>query len=244
MADVADPGACETCGHPLPNQQGRGRRRRYCSERCRDAARRDRVRQGVKELLTAEDDPVTARVAQAVRSFIENQGSVNAAHELSAAADEALQAAVDRARAAGQSWREIGEELGTSRQAAFQRFGHPVDPRTGVAMSREVPVGAEQRAAVIFAWHNEGRWDDIVAELDDAMRARLDSGRLSDGWARMAGMFGQLERIGEPSARRVADDAIVDVPLFFEAGDARGLVRFGPDGKIAGLAIRPPSTGA
>lgn len=189
---------------------------------------------------------MTARVVQAARSLIEQHGSpgeaVAAARELSTAADEALQASVDRARAAGQSWREIGDVLGTSRQAAFQRFGHPVDPRTGVPMSQEVPLGAEQRAAVIFAWHNEGRWDDVVAELDNDMRARLDSARLSEGWARMAGMFGRLERIGEPFARRIADDTVVDIPLYFEAGDARGIVRFNPDGKIAGLAIRRPES--
>jgi hypothetical protein len=45
-----------------------------------------------------------------------------AARRRAAAANEALQAAVDRARDAGHSWREIGEVLGTTRQAAFQRF--------------------------------------------------------------------------------------------------------------------------
>ena len=53
-----------------------------------------------------------------------------AAREQSAAAAAALQAAVDRARAAGHSWREIGDVLQTTRQAAFQRFGRPIDPRT------------------------------------------------------------------------------------------------------------------
>jgi hypothetical protein len=48
-----------------------------------------------------------------------------AARELSGATDTALRAAVDRARAAGQSWGRIGEVLGTTRQAAFQRFGRP-----------------------------------------------------------------------------------------------------------------------
>jgi acyl-CoA reductase-like NAD-dependent aldehyde dehydrogenase len=48
-----------------------------------------------------------------------------AARELSGATDAALRAAVDRARAAGQSWSRIGEVLGTTRQAAFQRFGRP-----------------------------------------------------------------------------------------------------------------------
>jgi len=192
---------------------------------------------------------VAARVAGAARRVVEELDgdaspgdAVAAARELSAAAEAALQAAVDRARAAGQSWREIGEVLGTSRQAAFQRFGHPVDPRTGAPMSREVPADAADRAAAIFAWHDEGRWADILAELDEEMRARHDPGRLSRGWAGLAGMFGRLERIGEPFARRIGDDTVVDVPLHFEAGDAKGTVRFSGDGKIAGMAIRPASS--
>ena len=48
-----------------------------------------------------------------------------AARELSGATDAALRTAVDRARAAGQSWSRIGDVLGTTRQAAFQRFGRP-----------------------------------------------------------------------------------------------------------------------
>jgi hypothetical protein len=46
-----------------------------------------------------------------------------AARQLSAAANAAMQEAVDQARAAGHSWREIGDVLETTRQAAFQRFG-------------------------------------------------------------------------------------------------------------------------
>jgi hypothetical protein len=44
---------------------------------------------------------------------------------------EGMQAAVQRAREAGRTWAEVGEVLGISRQAAFQRFGKPADPRTG-----------------------------------------------------------------------------------------------------------------
>lgn len=36
-----------------------------------------------------------------------------------------LRLAVDTARIAGASWREIGEVFGTSRQAANQRWGSP-----------------------------------------------------------------------------------------------------------------------
>jgi hypothetical protein len=269
MADVAEPGTCQACGRPLPPQQGKGRRRLYCDAKCRDAARRERGRPGrrsrksVKELLTtgerheyvdvmdgspSADDPVVARVSEAAGRFVEDfsrtgrpADAVVGARDLAAAANAALQAAIDRARAAGYSWRDIGEVLGTSRQAAFQRFGHPVDPRTGELMSREVMPAAAERALTILAWHNEGRWADVLAELDDNMRARLTPDLMASGSARLAGTFGRLERFGEPFAHRVGDDSLVEVPLHFEAGDARGLVRFSTDGKVAGLAIRPAS---
>ena len=91
----------------------------------------------------------------------------------------------------------------------------------------------------IFAWHDEGRWEEILAELDERMRAHLDAGLLARGWAHMAGLFGRFEGTGEPFARRAGDDVMVDVPLHWEAGEARGVVRFDSDGRIAGLAIRP-----
>ena len=265
MADIPAPGSCQACGRALPPQQGKGRQRLYCDARCRSTARRERARKEhvVNQGLTVDnrheylditdsksspDDPVAARAVDAARHLADelnhpssSHGAVAAARELSAAAETALQAAVDQARAAGQSWRDVGEVLGTTRQAAFQRFGHPIDPRTGGPMSREIPPDAADRAVAIFDWHNQGRWQEILDELDDAMRARHDAARLSRGWAAMAGMFGRLERIGEPFARRVADDTVVDVPLNFEAGDARGIVRFNEDGKISGMALRPAS---
>jgi hypothetical protein len=53
--------------------------------------------------------------------------AVRSASELSALAAAALRLAVDLARAAGRTWQELGDVLGVSRQAAFQRFGHPID---------------------------------------------------------------------------------------------------------------------
>jgi hypothetical protein len=191
-------------------------------------------------------DPVAVTVSEAARRLTEQLSrsaspltGVAAARDLSAAAGAALQAAIDRARGAGCSWRDIGEVLGTSRQAAFQRFGHPVDPRTGTLMSRDVLPGAADRATQIFSWQDGGAFEQIRAEFDDNLRQRLDAGRLAAGWARVIGMFGRLERIGVPFARRTGDDTLVDLPLHFEAGDARGFVRFDAGGKVAGLAIRP-----
>ena len=166
-----------------------------------------------------------------------------AARERAVAANEALQGAVDRARDAGHSWREIGEALGTTRQAAFQRFGHPVDPRTGTPMSHDVPTDAADRAVGLITCLAEGRWEEVVGEFDERMRERIDATRLAARWAHTVGMVGRFEGIGEPFAHRAGDDTMVDVPLHFEAGEGVGSIRFDPDGKVAGLMLRPASPG-
>ncbi len=162
-----------------------------------------------------------------------------AARDLSAAAGEALQQAVDRARAAGHPWREIGDVLGTTRQAAFQRFGHPVDPRTGEPMSTEIAPGAADRAVIIFADLAEGRWEEARQDFNAKMSEALDARRLADSWARMASLVGGYEGMGEPFAHRVADHTVVEIPLRFEAGEATGRVVFDEDGRVTGLWMRP-----
>jgi hypothetical protein len=53
-----------------------------------------------------------------------------AARKALAAAEAELHAAVDAARAAGDSWTVIGAALDTTRQAAFQRFGEETKKRS------------------------------------------------------------------------------------------------------------------
>jgi Protein of unknown function (DUF3887) len=165
--------------------------------------------------------------------------ALTAARDLSAVAGQALQQAVDRARAAGHSWREIGDVLGTTRQAAFQRFGHPVDPRTGAPMSTEVAPGAADQAVTILTSLTEGRWEDARRDFNAKMSEALDAGRLADSWARMASLVGRYEGMGEPFAHRVVDHTVVEIPLRFEAGEATGRVVFDEEGKVAGLWLRP-----
>jgi Protein of unknown function (DUF3887) len=162
-----------------------------------------------------------------------------AARELSAAATEALQASADAARAAGHSWKEIGDVLQTTRQAAFQRFGRPVDPRTGAPMAKVLLSDAGDRALGIFADIAAGRWESARADFDERMRTAVSADRLADGWAQMIAMVGAFERPGEPTLRQLGTRTVVDVPLRFEAGDVTGRVTFAADGSVGGLFIRP-----
>jgi hypothetical protein len=191
---------------------------------------------------------VTAQVAEAAQRLVDEldhpgspDGAMVAAQELAAAAEAGLRAAVDRARSAGQTWRDIGQVLGTSKQAAFQRFGHPVDPRTGVIMTRSAPAGAAQRATDFLARFTAGRWEEVLEDFDDRMRREHDAERLASGWAHMIGMFGSYGGMGEVNPVSVGDQTVVAVLLRFEAGEAMVWARFDGNGKVSGLRLQRPS---
>jgi hypothetical protein len=164
---------------------------------------------------------------------------VAAAKELSAAAAAAMQAAVDRARAAGHSWREVGDVLDTTRQAAFQRFGRPVDPRTNKPMSRQALPGAEERAIEILGCIIEGRWEDSRRDFAPAMLEAVDADRIARAWTLTAAEVGGYEGMGDPLVLPADGTTIVDIPLRFEAGDRTGRVAFDSDGQVTGLLITP-----
>ena len=165
--------------------------------------------------------------------------AVASARELSVLAGEALQETVDRARAAGHSWKEIGDVLETTRQAAFQRFGRPMDPRTGEPMTKVVLTGAAERAVAIFTDIAAGRWEAARTDFSDRMSEAVSAGRLADGWATTAALIGRFEGMGDPVATALGENTVVDLPLSFEAGEGNGRVTFDADGKVAGLFIRP-----
>jgi hypothetical protein len=75
------------------------------------------------------------------------------AEKLRARGDELLDQFVDAARTSGSSWSEIGCSLGTSKQAAQQRFAALADPPPS-----EAPFGlAGPAGAVLFAAGDEAR---------------------------------------------------------------------------------------
>jgi hypothetical protein len=154
-------------------------------------------------------------------------------------AQEQLRDAVDRARAAGHTWQEIGEVLGTTRQAAFQRFGRPIDPRTGAPMAAAIRPGLIERAIGLAADYVAGQWERVRGDFDDTMRAQLDVRRLSSVWAQVIGTVGEYESMGEPYAHQAGDYSVVQVPLHFEAGGCLLTVSYDAEDRVAGLFVKP-----
>ena len=254
---------CAACGRELPVQQGQGRIRRYCDAPCRSKARRirqaspdrvkinltTRVREGSLDnvpdvVQLAAGPPVLPRVMAAARVALDGVPedaaltpleAVTVVRSLARVVEDGLREAVQLARQAGHTWAEIGELLGTSRQAAFQRFGRPLDPRSGVPMAEEILPGAPERAADLLADVAEQRWEQATSGFNQQMAKALDARRLSGAWAQVIGMAGAYEGMGEPVAHQAGDYTVVDVPLRFEAAEMTGRVSYDRAGQVAGL---------
>jgi Protein of unknown function (DUF3887) len=167
--------------------------------------------------------------------------AIRLARELRMLADGALRVTVDRARAAGHTWQDIGDALDTTRQAAFQRFGRPIDPRTGEPMSDAVLPGAGDRAIAIFSDWTQGRPGDVAtADFDATMTKELPPEKIAAAWAQIIGMVGAYQRMGEPFVRQLGDYTVVDIPMEFEAGEMKGRVAFNAGGQVSGLFILNP----
>ena len=153
---------------------------------------------------------------------------------------EGMQAAVQRARKAGRTWAEVGQVLGISRQAAFQRFGKLADPRTGQPMASLALPGAAERGAALLADLVAGRWAQACRDFDDRVAQKLDAERMAVMWARLTGMIGLLEQLGEPLAYQAGDLTLVEIPLSFEAAERTARIAYDREGKVAGLHFLPP----
>ena len=156
-----------------------------------------------------------------------------------------LKLCVSQARDAGHTWQEVGDLLGVTRQAAFQRFGKPIDPRTGEPMDKTVHMaGAAARAREVTAAILDGRMDEARGSFDPQVREALTDEVRGDELAAVAGLVGAYEGPGEgePFVRRIGDHTVVDIPLRYEAGEMKARVAFGTDEMVAGFHVLTPDT--
>jgi hypothetical protein len=258
---------CAACGKVLPGQSGRGRIRRFCDASCRGTARRARetavidVKQKLTEAIREDSvdnvrnfgpagnpTAIVPRVLAAARVAMDGVpddadlsplDAVSVIRSLARVVEDGLREAVQAARQAGHTWAEIGDLLGTTRQAAFQRFGRPLDPRTGEPMAASMVPGAASRATALFADVAEQRWDQARADFSPVVAAKLDATALAEVWARVIGMAGAYQGMGDPVAYQAGDYTVVDVPLHFEAAWQTGRVSFDRAGRVAGLFFLP-----
>jgi hypothetical protein len=170
---------------------------------------------------------------------------VRRARDVDVLAGQVLRLCVQQCRDAGHTWQEIGDLLGVTRQAAFQRFGKPIDPRTGEPMDKTVRMtDAAERAVGIVTDVLDGRMDQARPSFNAEVLAAFTDEVRGNALATVAGLVGAFEGFGQddPFVRRIGDLTVVDIPLRYEAGDMKARVAFDADEKVAGLFILPPET--
>ena len=165
---------------------------------------------------------------------------VRTAHDVQDQAEALMTAAVQQARDAGRTWQEIGDVLGVSRQAVFQRYGKPIDPRTGEVMNTTPLPEADKLARTVIDDLAHARWADVSARFDAKMRDGLTEEGLAEAWAHIVGLAGAYESHGDTVAARTGLFTTTDTPLIFEAGDFVARITFRDDRTIAGLYILNP----
>ena len=100
--------------------------------------------------------PVLSRVIGAARVALDDVpprrltplAVVAVIRSLARVVEDGMREGGQAARQAGHTWAELGDLLGTTRQAAFQRFGRPLDPRTEPRwLTRSCPARPNGRPA-------------------------------------------------------------------------------------------------
>lgn len=162
---------------------------------------------------------------------------IDGAVKIQSAADEVVRSIVQQARQEGATWQVIGSALGVTRQAAFQRYGKPIDPRTGEPMNTTPLPAAAELAATVIDDLSTGNWARVTERFDPTMRDGLSDASLAAAWAQIVGLSGAFEKHGEPEAVRASDVTITNTPLAFEAGDYIARISFRDDNSVAGLFI-------
>jgi hypothetical protein len=190
--------------------------------------------ESVRALRARTEELLASRVLSSGDDWL---GPVRLALDVQAAADDVVRAAVQQARQHGVTWQAVGDVLGVSRQAAFQRYGRPIDPRTGEPMNTTPIPGAADLAVSAIQDLAAGRWTRITEKFDPTMREGLPEDALAAAWAQIVGMSGAYERHGEPEVVRAGDLTITNTPLAMEAGDYTARIAFRDDRTIAGLHI-------
>jgi hypothetical protein len=194
----------------------------------------DSLTEAVRALRARMESLLASRVLTAADDWA---GSIRQAAGLQAAADDVVRAVVQEARRNGATWQVVGDALGVTRQAAFQRYGKPVDPRTGEPMTTTPLPGAAGLAVAVIDDLVAGNWSRITAQLDPAMRDGLPEDALAAAWTQIAGLSGAYEGHGEPEVARAGDVTVTNTPLALEAGDYTARITFRDDRSIAGLFI-------
>jgi hypothetical protein len=161
---------------------------------------------------------------------------VGAGRTLLEDANAAMRLLVVDARRAGSTWQAVGEAMGTTRQAAQQRFGERGQAQPG----EEANQRAARWALMVLNWWHRGQLKELRATLEPELAAQLDEVQLGAAWALVEAAEGPLLSQGDPALAHRGSLVVVDIPLQFERAPMKARVALAEGGAVAGLFLLFP----
>lgn len=109
------------------------------------------------------------------------------------------------------------------------------------AAAQQPPAKPSPEAAAQQIVHQlvAGQFSKIEAQYDATMASALAPGKLAAGWQGLLPQFGPFESITDTKAHRAQGLDVVVVVCRFHNSVVDAVIAFDPDGKIAGLNLRP-----
>lgn len=181
-----------------------------------------------------------AELAAGLATAVDASGAVAAlrrAQELKNLADDLLVATASRAHDAGLSWQDIGNQLGISRQAAYQRFAAGSSSEDG---RRRGDAELLEQIRRLFASIDAGDHEGIGAEFTARMLAQVPPATVTSLWADCVEALGAFDRLTATTVRRNGSTRFVHCSLVFSDGIMDARVAVDRSGKVAGLLITDP----
>jgi len=181
--------------------------------------------------------------------------TIRAAQDALESARRALDAAVQEARAQGRTWAEIGEELNMTRQAAFKRFGRPVDPSTGEGLPRRGVADVAAITERVFTLIAAADYAELGKILHPLAARELTPAVIAPVWRSVLTEIGALQgfsgaRVELPSGEEIGSDeqvigvVICEITLECEAGIVLGRVAVDEQALVTGILVFPEEHGA
>lgn len=173
---------------------------------------------------------------------------VGAARDDVARAERELERAVLAARRAGATWQEIGDTLAVTRQAAFKRFGKPVDPETGETLGTGPQLDPAALIDHVVRHIADGDYEPVRELMTHSCSRELTRTRVMGVWRDVLAEVGALEDISGVGAHRAGTPLPTGpVPGPFvaralqehEAGEIACHLAVNRAGRIEGLLLAP-----
>jgi dienelactone hydrolase len=111
--------------------------------------------------------------------------------------------------------------------------------QTVAQTTSQPPAQVEANARQVIQNMNTGNFAAVESQFDAKMAAALPAGKLGAQWAQIEPQFGKLQSIENVTTGKVQTFDAAKLVLVFAQGQLDATVAYDPDGKIAGIGLRP-----